>query len=313
MTSRPKKSAKQDSKENNETLSPEEYRDLLRDLDAHRFTKSWLKRINTVLGSQPLTALVGMLATGSIIACVSYALGYIFTVDFRLISLFSLQDVISIGLPTVPLVATALVIFSILVVSFSNYEIPSMTESDAEAEHQKLLAKYKEAKKTKPFGWASLQLIVGGLLLFFLFLFFTSLVSAVVFGIVFGLLVLSDYLMRTNRAYRAGVVLFVAAIVCVLYPFAVFGAMRAEIDLRSSNRNYRVVFEGKPIDGLLMVANSEVIVLRDDYRFVRIIPRRLVSEIIVFDVPVSRPPLSFTPIWNRLFGSSDPEFNTPGR
>lgn len=278
-------------------------------VDSLLFTTQFFKWFGTMLGSQPLTAIVGLLAAGSIIACISYALGYIFTVDFRLVSLFSLQDVISIGLPAVPLIAMFFIFgLAVMPLVTGMFKDLAPARPPRSPESFPIIRQPKEESSARP----SLGFPIFAVCLVAFIVFFGNRTMGLFLGIVYALIIVFERLMSKRRSLPASFALFVAILIFVFFPFALFGAFNAERDLESSRRNYHIVLQGESQDVLLMAANTDILLVRDDLRTVRIIPRRLVTEITVFEIGDVHPWFSIPQIWKKLF-SEEVQINTHGR
>jgi hypothetical protein len=90
----------------------------------------------------------------------------------------------------------------------------------------------------------------------------------------------------------------------VMIPVAAFGEIQALADLNSDRKDYRITVDGKQYDVLLLRATSDVLIVRDDPRTIKVIPKRLVSEIEVMGIRASSW-FSLEAIWN-FFRTSNP-------
>jgi hypothetical protein len=74
------------------------------------FGSKHFKKFTSVFGSQPTVAIIGLLTAFSLILTLVYQLGYLVTIDYRLMSPFTVQDAISSSIYAVPLISSFLLV-----------------------------------------------------------------------------------------------------------------------------------------------------------------------------------------------------------
>ena len=245
-------------------------------------------RANALLGSQPITSTIGALAAGSIIASISYHVGYLLRIDGRLISFFSIQDVVASTQAVVPVIA----LIGLFSVGFAMVTTKKRSPTAKEVtEAQKKLGIFIAAVMTFALVISSFQVDIAMGIFALLML-------------IMGMLII--YLTKQQRVGAASFYFCAMLLLIALFPFAIFGSNNAEVDLLSDRRPHRITVGSKTSDVLILLANAEILIVRDDPRIVRVIPRRLINEIKILEVGKPTKSGALTRLWQKMFPSSSP-------
>ena len=247
-----------------------------------------LQRLATILGNQPTTALIGLLAAISVLNSVVFEVGYLISIDHHLISFFTVQDALSSSIHAVPILA---VLFVFLVMIIEVFTGDYVTRVISEAPKRSAREQYWVSK-----FWQSV------LILAILHLPFATYRLTAIYLIIFlTFLVLSFPISAKKHLKEAAIAWWILCFTLMVFPFAVFGEIQAIDDLSSTRRDYRITVDNKSFDVLLLKANADVLIVRDDPRSVRVIPRRSVGEIKILDTGKRRPWLTWAAIWDYFF------------
>jgi hypothetical protein len=211
---------------------------------------------------------VALISAIALCCSVAFQLGYFLAIDERLLFLFSIQDAVVHAVPFVPIVLSAYFL-----------SIASTTDKVSKSRDG---AVNEEVDKPLSLTWklaiAAVLFVVLGFVLYVSYWFATSLVAFFAF------------VHQQERRHESGLAdknqFFDVAVLtlCGLMAVGGWGEVIAETDLNSKRRDYRITVNGKKADVLLLSASADFLIVRDDVRTVRVVPRAKIEELAVLDV-----------------------------